>query len=54
MRWQVQGVGQRLTGYYDQPWGSETPETRLVLIGTDLPSEAIRAALDAVALFVTH
>ncbi len=54
MRWQIQGVGQRLTGYYDQPWGNEPPETRLVLIGMDLPTEAICATLDAVTLSAAH
>jgi cobalamin biosynthesis protein CobW len=46
MRMVVQGVGSRFEQFYDRPWRQdERRQTKLVFIGRDLPSEAIRAAL---------
>lgn len=50
MRLVVQGVGTRFDGYFDRRWrADETPWTRLVLIGQDLPADAIRRALETAA-----
>lgn len=47
MRCVIQGVGARLSGYYDRPWrAEETRRTELVVIGLcGLDQAAIRAAL---------
>jgi cobalamin biosynthesis protein CobW len=42
MRWVVQGVGQRIDGFYDRPWRPhEVRRTQLVAIGRDLPEAEI-------------
>ncbi|HEY0835997.1 MAG TPA: cobalamin biosynthesis protein CobW [Azospirillum sp.] len=49
MRHVIQGVGERIQGYYDRPWKpGEARETRLVVIGQrGLDRDAIAAALAA-------
>jgi cobalamin biosynthesis protein CobW len=50
MRLVLQGVGLRFDQFYDRPWHPEEPrQTRLVLIGHDLASEPITAALQGMA-----
>jgi cobalamin biosynthesis protein CobW len=46
MRLVVHGVGKRFESYFDRRWRTgETPLTRLVLIGRDLPAETLRRDL---------
>lgn len=46
MRLVLHGVGRRFDSHFDRRWqAGETPATRIVLIGQDLDSEAIRRAL---------
>lgn len=46
MRQVIQGVGTRLERYYDRVWhASETPSSRIVLIGKDLNKEKIESVL---------
>ncbi|HRD34596.1 MAG TPA: cobalamin biosynthesis protein CobW [Rhodocyclaceae bacterium] len=54
MRLVVHGVGRRFDSYFDRRWrAGETPATRLVLIGADLDTAALAAALQAAALVET-
>jgi cobalamin biosynthesis protein CobW len=50
MRLVVHGVGRRFESYFDRKWrDGETPGTRLVLIGQELPADTLRQALLAAA-----
>ncbi len=50
MRLVVQGVGRRLDRHFDLPWSTRDRRTTLVLIGKELPAEAIRQRLAAIAV----
>ena len=46
MRQVIQGVGERITRYYDRPWGNdEARQSRVVLIGKDLDGNQLREKL---------
>ena len=48
MRLTLQAVGPRVDTYFDQPFGTQTRETRLVVIGqSGLNRDAIEQALTA-------